>query len=133
MLIEEVMFRFGTGQGSGPLVLDEPAVTIFVGPNNSGKSMVLREIADFSSHGDTHRTILGGLKFRKHSAEEINAILEVWTDHRRNPGEVDHMYLTFGPWRKQIHVPGFCQILQNPYGNINGFAQHYAARHMDLP
>lgn len=133
MLIEEVRFRFGAGQGSDPLVLDEPAVTIFVGPNNSGKSMVLREIADFSSHGDTHRTILGGLKFRKHSVEEIDAILEAWIDHRRNPGEVDHadhVYLKFGPWRTQIHVPGFREILQNPAGNINGFARNYAAHHM---
>lgn len=133
MLIEEVRFRFGAGQGSAPLVLDKPAVTIFVGPNNSGKSMILREIADFSRHGDTHRTILGGLKFRKHSAEEIDTILEVWTDQWRNAGEVDypdHVYLKCGSWRSQIHIPNFRNILQNPDGNINGFAQNYAAHHM---
>lgn len=133
MLIEEVRFSFGAGQGSNPLVLDKPAVTIFVGPNNSGKSMVLREIAEFSSSGDRHRTILGGLKFRNHTVEEINAILEAWTDHRRNPGEVehtDHVYLKFGPWRTHIHVPGFRKTLQNPNENLNYFAQNYAARHM---
>lgn len=133
VLIEEVRFRFGAAQESNPLVLNEPAVTIFVGPNNSGKSMVLREIADFSSHGDTHREILAGLKFRKHSVEEIDAILEVWTDRKRNPGEVDHpdhAYLKFEGWRTQIHLPHFCQILQNPDGNINEFAQNYAARHV---
>ena len=133
MLVEKVRFRFGAGQGSGPLVLDEPAVTIFVGPNNSGKSMVLREIADFSRHGDTHRTILDGLRFRKHSVEEIDEILDAWTDHRRNPGEVDHtdhVFLKFGTWRTQMHVPGFRQSLQNPDVNLNAFAQNYAARHM---
>jgi hypothetical protein len=95
--------------------------------------MVLREIADFSRHGDTHRTILDGLKFRKHSVEEIDAILEAWTDQRRNPGEVDHpdhTYLKYGSWRSHIHVPSFRQSLQNPEGNINGFAQLYAARQM---
>lgn len=133
MLIEEVRFRFGAGQGADPLVLREPAVTIFVGPNNSGKSMVLREIADFSSQGDIHRTILGGLKFRKHTVKEIDDILEVWTDHSRNLGEADypdHLYLKFGNWRMQIHVPAFRQALENPDGNINGFSQNYAARHM---
>jgi predicted ATPase len=133
VLIEEVRFRFGAGQGANPLVLDKPAVTIFVGPNNSGKSMVLREIAEFSSQGNTHRTILDRLKFRKHTVEEIDAILDVWTDHSRNPGEVDHpdhVYVKFGPWRTQIHVPGFRQTMQNPDGDINGFAQSYAARHM---
>lgn len=133
MLIEEVRFRFGAGQGSVPLVLDEPAVTIFVGPNNSGKSMVLREIADFSRHGDTHRTILDGLKFRKHSIKETDDILNGWTDNRRNPGEVDHadhVYLKFGTWRTLMHVQSFRQSLLNPDDNLNAFAQNYAAHHM---
>lgn len=132
MLIEELRFRFGAGQGAEPLTLDKPAVTIFVGPNNSGKSMVLREIAALSSQGDTHRKILDGLKFRKHLVEEIDAILETCTDHRRNPGEVDHpdhVYLKFGSWRAQIHLPGFRQSLQYPDGNQSGFAQYYAAHH----
>lgn len=133
MLIEEVRFRFGAGQGTAPLVLNEPAVTIFVGPNNSGKSMVLREIAEFSSQGNTHRTILDGLKFRKRTVEEIDAVLDAWTDQKLNPGEVhhaDHVYLKVGNTRMLVHVPGFRQTLQNPDGNINSFAQNYAAHHM---
>ncbi|WP_189621161.1 ATP-dependent nuclease [Novosphingobium colocasiae] len=133
MLIKELRLRFGAGQESGPLVLDEPAVTIFVGPNNSGKSMVLREIAEFSRHGDTHRTILGGLKFRKQSVEEIDAILEVWIDDSRSPGEMDypdHEYLKFGAWRTLIHVPDFRRVLQNPEEDTNFFAEQYAAHHM---
>ncbi len=133
MLIEEVRFRFGAGQGAAALVLEEPAVTIFVGPNNSGKSMVLREIADFSCRGDTRRAILDELKFRKHSVEEIDAILEAWTDHRRSPGEVDrpaHAYLKYGSWRKQMNVRLFRQSLQNPDENINIFSLNYAGRHV---
>ena len=133
VLIEEARFKFGAAQGADPLVLDEPAVTIFVGPNNSGKSMVLREIAEFCSSGNTHRAILGGLKFRKHTTEEIDALLEAWTDHRRNQGEIDHadhVYLKFGGWRTQIYIPNFRSALQNPDENINEFARTYAARHM---
>ena len=94
--------------------------------------MVLREIANFSSQGDTPRAILDGLKFRKHSVEEIDEILEAWTDNWRNPGEVNNphqVYLKFGNWRSLIHVPRFRQSLQNPDENINDFAQNYAARH----
>lgn len=133
VLIEEARFYFGAAQGADPLVLDEPAVTIFVGPNNSGKSMVLREIAEFCSSGNTHRAILGGLKFRKHTTEEIDALLEAWTDHRRNQGEMDHadhVYLKFGAWRTQVYVPSFRSALQNPDENINEFARTYAAQHM---
>lgn len=133
MLIEEVRFRFGAGQGSDPLVLDTPTVTIFVGPNNSGKSMVLREIAEFSSKGDTHRAILDGLKFRKHSDEEIDEILDAWTDNSLNPGEhvnPGYVYFKVGNWRPLIYVPNFRQSLQNPDENINHFAEFYAAKHM---
>lgn len=133
MLIEEARFRFGAAPGAGPLVLDKPAVTIFVGPNNSGKSMVLREIAEYSSNGNTQRAILDGLKFRKHTVDEIDALIEAWTDHKRNQGEVDHadhLYLKFGAWRTLVHVPSFRGILQDPSENINDFARIYAARHM---
>lgn len=133
MLIKELRMRFGAGQGAKPLVLDEPAVTIFVGPNNSGKSTVLREIAQFSSQGQATRTILDGLKFRGHTTEAVDAIIESWTDGPRHPGEVDHAehaYLKYGPWRTHIHIPSFRQALQDPDVYVNGFAQYYAARHV---
>lgn len=132
MLIEEVKLRFGADQVSCPLVLDKPAVTIFVGPNNSGKSLVLREIADLSRQGNTHRTILDSVKFRKHSTNEIDTILKAWTDHKRNPREADHpdhVYLKFGPWRENVYVPSFYEALKNPEGNIDAFARYYAAHH----
>lgn len=132
MLIEEVSLRFGAGQGTAPLVLDMPAVTIFVGPNNSGKSMVLREIATFCMQGNKSRTILDNVKFRNHSTYEIETILESWTDPKRYQGEEDypdHLYLKFGAWRNQIYAPTFREALHNPEGNLNSFAQYYAARH----
>ncbi|MBE7729003.1 ATP-dependent endonuclease [Komagataeibacter sp. FXV3] len=95
--------------------------------------MVLREIAEFSSRGDTHRTILDGLKFRKHSAQEIDAILKAWTDNTPLPGvrnSPNHMHLKVGTWRTQVHIHSFRQSLQNPDQHINHFAQNYAAGHM---
>ncbi|WP_162243908.1 AAA family ATPase [Aurantimonas sp. Leaf443] len=114
-------------------MLDEPAVTIFVGPNNSGKSLVLREIADFGSIGSTPRAILEDLQFRKHTAKEIDAILIKSTDYRRHPGEVDlpdHVYLNFKTSRTQVHIPSFYEILKNPARQTDCFVRFYAAHHM---
>ena len=43
-MITELKLMFGATQLSPPLVFAPKAVTVFVGPNNSGKSLVLREI-----------------------------------------------------------------------------------------
>lgn len=77
MLIEELSFRIGAGLGSAPLVVNAPSVTIFVGPNNAGKSMVLREISNFCRGGNTQPSILDQLKFRAHSEEEFDAGMKV--------------------------------------------------------
>ncbi len=43
-LIKKVSLKFGAGDGAGNLELTPSGITLFVGPNNSGKSLVLREI-----------------------------------------------------------------------------------------
>jgi len=95
--------------------------------------MVLREIAEFSRNGDVSREILGKLKFRKRTSQEIDEILETWKDVKRNLGEVNHPefeYLKFGSWRQQVHIAQFREALQNPDSNVTGYAQFYAARHL---
>lgn len=41
-----VRLRFGASPGSQPVVFNPGVMTVFVGPNNSGKSLVLRELFD---------------------------------------------------------------------------------------
>jgi predicted ATP-binding protein involved in virulence len=45
-MIDRIGLRFGR-LGAEPLEFDPGALTVFVGPNNSGKSLVLREINDY--------------------------------------------------------------------------------------
>lgn len=47
-MINELTLKFGPARNGPPLVFSPGAVTIFVGPNNSGKSLVLREIGSAS-------------------------------------------------------------------------------------
>lgn len=132
MLIDEVRLRFGASYGSSQLVLNKPAVTIFVGPNNSGKSLILREIANFSSRGNTSRLILDNIKFRGHSSEEIDCIFDRWVDNNLGQAEINyenHVYLKVGAWRKLVNVSSFRNVMQNPSADINSFAEDYASHY----
>ena len=50
-MLEKIKFRTGSIPSSPPLELDLTAVTVIVGPNNSGKSLFLRELDNWSKFG----------------------------------------------------------------------------------
>ena len=52
MLLKSVTLKFGSSIGEPLVELNEPTFTVFVGPNNSGKSQVLREITNWCRHGE---------------------------------------------------------------------------------
>ncbi|MDB4951459.1 MAG: hypothetical protein JWM27_4108 [Gemmatimonadetes bacterium] len=52
-MLRSVKLRFGAGEGEPPLAFEPGPMTVFVGPNNSGKSLALREIEDFLETGGT--------------------------------------------------------------------------------
>lgn len=50
-MLKKIKLNFGTKNGSDNLEFDLGSVTIFVGPNNSGKSLLLREIEQYCQNG----------------------------------------------------------------------------------
>ncbi|WP_415910551.1 ATP-dependent nuclease [Oleiharenicola sp. Vm1] len=50
-LVSKIALRFGATAGTPELTFDAGAVNIIVGPNNSGKSLLLREINDYFREG----------------------------------------------------------------------------------
>lgn len=46
-MLDELVFKFGEAPGAAPLCIRPGAMTVLVGPNNSGKSLTLREIKRF--------------------------------------------------------------------------------------
>lgn len=63
-MIKSLRLKFGPdGLDGEPLVVKAGAMTVFVGPNNSGKSLLLREIQLFAEQGPrAGRMILDGLE-----------------------------------------------------------------------
>ena len=50
-MIKNITLKFGSSPGSNPINIPTAPVTIFVGPNNSGKSLILNEMHNFCSKG----------------------------------------------------------------------------------
>ena len=53
-MLKTITLRFGAGEGEEPLVFTPGPMTVFVGPNNSGKSLALRELEAFIESGGSH-------------------------------------------------------------------------------
>lgn len=64
-MIKKLKLKFGSSAAKSPLEADLTPITVFVGPNNSGKSKLLLEIEDFCKKGkiNTKDVILSDLKF----------------------------------------------------------------------
>ena len=50
-MIREIKLKFGRNPKEKPLIFDPGPITVFVGPNNSGKSLILREIEEYAETG----------------------------------------------------------------------------------
>ena len=66
-MIESIKLKFGSGAGEPPLEFRPDKITIFVGPNNSGKSRLLREIKS----QDCDRVIMEETLFSDITDDEI--------------------------------------------------------------
>ena len=59
-----------------PLIFSPGGVTIFVGPNNAGKSLLLREIENFCNNGlDANSIILDKLSFSYPDDDQILSLI----------------------------------------------------------
>ena len=96
-MIRQVHFRIGETVAAKPLVLESGPITIFVGPNNSGKSLVLKELERYSREGRSHvGLILDGLELSVTTQEEFELLLETkrispHTAQKSPP--IDHTFL----------------------------------------
>ncbi|QKJ31544.1 ATP-binding protein [Mucilaginibacter mali] len=72
-MIDKISLKFGSSTGQSNLEIDVTPITVFVGPNNSGKSKVLIEIEFFArrSHGSVSDVIIKDLVYTPLSKKEI--------------------------------------------------------------
>ncbi|MBN8726239.1 MAG: ATP-binding protein [Xanthomonadales bacterium] len=93
-MLQEISFQFGSSPGAAPLELNLGRIGVFVGPNNSGKSLLLRELMQAIRQGGPQQSanILHSLVVPQFSEQEAIRLVEGRTDAaqtaRLQPGQV---------------------------------------------
>lgn len=90
-LIKKISLKFGASEGLESLSLEPSGITLFVGPNNSGKSLILREIEKCCAiHNKTSNLILSDIEFQLPKKEEVlNDLRSKKTDPNKNENVPD--------------------------------------------
>lgn len=130
-MIARLTVRFGRAPGQTPEPLTVTPVTVFVGPNNSGKTRVLQEISQYCANGTPNAAalILKGIEFEGFPPEGANEALAA-VRLQPNPGEAlnpNHVFVGKRGQRHQVPEPQLLSLLGNPGANPSSFCTWYLA------
>lgn len=140
-MIERLVFKFGSGENLPPLNVNVAPITVFVGPNNSGKSRILIEIENYcrQTHGQPTDLIAENIEFTPYTKQEIEDELAK-IEQTPNPGEmINPGHIIIGKlnpqdnqaFRAQVHKEGIINEAQNPnarQGYYSTFLSMYTVR-----
>jgi ABC-type cobalamin/Fe3+-siderophores transport system ATPase subunit len=127
-MISSLKLKFGRTPGVPAQKLPITPVTVFVGPNNSGKSVVLREIEQYCRIAQQYATslVLDEMSFIGLSATEATAAVEALKQPSGTQGlPVGHIIIGSRQGRQQIQEAQLLFIVQNPGGNQQAFSSWF--------
>jgi predicted ATPase len=129
IMITRLHLKNAAAPGQTGLALDiSPSVTIFVGPNNSGKSQALREIASACQTGSTSSSlVVKELDFAGNDAAVLAADLEALKVQLQTGESVPdgHSVIRFENQRFQVHNALYLRARTNPQQDKKHFAKWY--------
>jgi ABC-type cobalamin/Fe3+-siderophores transport system ATPase subunit len=124
-MISELLLKFGSAPTAAAIPIPVSPVTVFVGPNNSGKSQVLVEIEEFCQSGQLNvaNMLLQSLTFTGLPTEEAIAAVENLKSEPRgretlNP---DQMILEGRRQRMTVARRELMQAIQDPARQLHIF------------
>lgn len=140
-MIDKIRLKSSSSLGQSQSEFELTPITVFVGPNNSGKSKVLIEIENYSrhTHGQKTDVILDSIFFSSLSQEEIENELNI-VELQPTPEEnVPPEHILIGKLTSQknkveksiVHKEGLINEAQNPnqsLGNYSRFLSLYTLR-----
>jgi ABC-type cobalamin/Fe3+-siderophores transport system ATPase subunit len=140
-MIDKIKLKFGSSQGQPNLEVDLTPITVFVGPNNSGKSRILIEIENYSrkTHGQSNDLILDSLSFTPLTKEEIEDEISKIEQTPKLGENINPGHILIGKVsaqnnkaiRIQVNKAGIINEAQNPnqrQGYYSGFLNIYTLR-----
>lgn len=131
-MIRKLNLKFGSSPSAQALSIAEPAVTVFVGPNNAGKSQVLREVysACTSGRGGGFQ-VLESLIFDALDENSAKVELErIRSEPRLGESAAENTaYVEIRGSRFQVHVPHYLNARMNPNA-ADHRGEHYCRYHL---
>jgi predicted ATPase len=129
-MLTHLHLRLGSSAGQPALTMDTPpSVTIFVGPNNAGKSLALRELHSHcvSGNQNTATSIVEKVTFEGGSEELVVKEIEAAKLEPRRGEQVTagHSILRVGRARLTLRPEKYLRARTDPNGNPHFFAQLY--------
>jgi predicted ATPase len=140
-MIKKILFKFGATENQPPLDLEVTPITVFVGPNNSGKSRILIEIENYCRRtmGQPNDLVVSQIELMPYSKEEIESEISKIEQTPKlgeviNPGHV--ILGKLNPqnnqmFRAQVNKQVLVQEAQNPthrQGQYASFLGIYTVR-----
>lgn len=130
-MIKNIKLKFGRAEGLNPESITAMPITVFVGPNNSGKSKILTEIQQFCTSGNrnSNNVIIDSIELSSISDDVLDKKIEGVT-LKPNPGEAQHpghIFVGKGPTRHQVPEDQFKQALKTPNAQPTHTCQWYLA------
>lgn len=117
-MIKNIKLKFGRAENLPPVSIQAMPITVFVGPNNSGKSKILTEIQQFCNNGNknANNLIVDDIEFSSISDEKAEEKI-LGVKLKPNIGEAlqpDHIFVGKGPIRHQVNKELLKQALTHP-------------------
>ena len=128
-MIQNINLKFGSAPNLEHASIAATPVTVFVGPNNSGKSKILEEVFQFCNSGqkNVNSLILEDIEFESFGAAIASQEVEAIT-LKPNMGEAvppGHVIVGKKQFRDQVPKQQLLLALQNPNANTNQFCLWY--------
>ena len=117
-MLKDIKLKFGRAENLEPQIIKAMPITVFVGPNNSGKSKILSEIQQFCVSGNKFANDVIIENIELEGVDELvlesrieSLILEPDTNEAIHPG---YIFVGKGHSRHHVHKSQFRQALLNP-------------------
>lgn len=134
-MIDTIQLKFGRAPGAEPLHLRVGPITVFVGPNNAGKSRLLKELEKFCRTGraDASDVILDSVTFSAVSEEDLPRVRDAL---QVPPGPEDrvregHLLIRQpGGQKRSVPETDLERALRKPDADTHRFCGWYVANRM---
>lgn len=129
-MIKKIKLKFGSSTTKPPLETDLTPITVFVGPNNSGKSKALLEIEEFCKKGksNSQHVILSELGFSPITDTENEIEKHTLTPNANETLAPNEIIFGYSRIRHKVDKNELVKAL----GNVAGYIEHLCVYYLNF-